>query len=482
MRFILKAKVHYGPVLVSVSMLAFSVLAHAAPVPASKFAGTWLFKNQSATIKIIFTSAGRFTRIMNTGSGEETVKGAFSADSARITVRPDNDSEVIYLNFRFLNGNQLELTDDSGEGLRLVRQDATKPAPKVATPTKKPSATTAKPAASTGKRPATVVVRRFTEPREKAFTALVPKDWKVEGGIVRYSPDAVGAHNATDAKADITLKRDAAGTLQMRWLPDLLYADLSGKPYAAYTQIGTVFNNVIVLPKLGAEGYLVQAVLPRVFPNARNVKVLERKPLPKLAQLHAAPIKTLSEPFRSSFTFDALMVTVSFEENGKPYKARLVTAIEDMGALGGGLWQGMGTSVYRAPAAEFQSWLPVLGVIQGSVQWNMTWLNNELRESAKRRKQVEITEAELRRMDAEIVKNKQTVNAEINKQMYLNLTGQEEYVNPFTRKVETGSNEWTRRWQNSSGDIIYTDNTTYNPNADPTLQRQGFKLSKPRGR
>ncbi|MEI6914578.1 MAG: hypothetical protein WCL39_05545 [Armatimonadota bacterium] len=208
------------------------------------------------------------------------------------------------------------------------------------------------------------------------------------------------------------------------------------------------------------------------------MQVLSQKKLPKLVEFYSAPLRVLSEPFRSSITCDAAMVTLSFDEVGKPFKARLVTVIQDFGSLGAGLWQGMGTFLYRAPADEFEAWLPVLSVIQGSVKWNLKWLADELRESAKRRGYVAATEADLRKMDAEIVKNRQNVNAEINKQMYLNLTSQEEYANPFTGQVETGSNEWNRRFQNTSGDVIYTNDVNYNPNSDPDLQRQGFKLSR----
>ena len=42
--------------------------------------------------------------------------------------------------------------------------------------------------------------------------------------------------------------------------------------------------------------------------------------------------------------------------------------------------------------------------------------------------------------------------------MYLTLTEQEEYVNPYTNEVEVGTNQWQHRWINESGDVIYTDN------------------------
>ena len=66
--------------------------------------------------------------------------------------------------------------------------------------------------------------------------------------------------------------------------------------------------------------------------------------------------------------------------------------------------------------------------------------------------------------------------------MFLTLTDQEEYVNPYTNDVETGSNQWSHRWVNESGDIIYTNQEDYNPNTDINLNRSDYKLTPIRKR
>jgi hypothetical protein len=72
--------------------------------------------------------------------------------------------------------------------------------------------------------------------------------------------------------------------------------------------------------------------------------------------------------------------------------------------------------------------------------------------------------------------------AQINNEQYLNLTSQERYVNPHTGQEELGSNEWQYRWENSSAEIISTDNGEWDPNVDPDLHVSGDKRSpvKPR--
>ena len=83
-----------------------------------------------------------------------------------------------------------------------------------------------------------------------------------------------------------------------------------------------------------------------------------------------------------------------------------------------------------------------------------------------------------------MVDHQQTTNWEINNVMFLTLMEKEEYVNPYTNEIEIGTNQYAERWQNSQGDVIYTDDEYYDPNTDVNLQlTQDFQRSpiRPRG-
>jgi len=80
------------------------------------------------------------------------------------------------------------------------------------------------------------------------------------------------------------------------------------------------------------------------------------------------------------------------------------------------------------------------------------------------------------------VVHRQRSNAEITDNRYLSLTGQEDYVNPFTNDVERGSNEWKHRWVTPSGEEIYTNADHYDPNLDKDIERNDFKRSPVRPR
>ena len=79
------------------------------------------------------------------------------------------------------------------------------------------------------------------------------------------------------------------------------------------------------------------------------------------------------------------------------------------------------------------------------------------------------TQQYIQEIDRQIVESRQETNTEINKDMFLTLTGQEEFVNPYTNEVETGSSQWTNRWVNENGDVVYSNSNDYDPNQDAKM-------------
>jgi hypothetical protein len=182
----------------------------------------------------------------------------------------------------------------------------------------------------------------------------------------------------------------------------------------------------------------------------------------------------------TNMTYSATIVEFTYEENGKPYFERLVTVIEDYGMNGGGLWKNRESMLIRTPADEMPKWEPVLQVIQNSGIWNLNWITGEVNGQRQRSGLIAATQKELQAMDNAINESRRNTYSEINKDMYLTITGQNEYTNPFTGKKETDTDNWKNRWINSSGDIIYSDNPSYDPNRDPDLKISGFQRSSPR--
>jgi len=136
----------------------------------------------------------------------------------------------------------------------------------------------------------------------------------------------------------------------------------------------------------------------------------------------------------------------------------------------------------RAPVAEYARWEPIFAVINHSVRMNPTWVAGEIKGQMIRNKILDKTQKEIQRIGREIAEHRYRTNAEIQNDMFLTLMGQEEYVNPYTKEIEIGTDKWKYRWVNEGGDIIYTDKEEYNPNVDINLKRSDYKRTPIRKR
>ena len=331
--------------------------------------------------------------------------------------------------------------------------------------------------------PVTVVFQRRSEPRENAFSLLIPSGWIVEGGILRIDPTAQGGPaQSVDAKLDFAIKKDRNGSVMMKWIPELMYMDMRYSPAGQMGMFpkGSNYGGMTVWPKPSALEFLETIVLPRARPGVANLTVIERKQLPDVAAAYRKAQQAMMPGF--SLSYDAGIVTVTYEEQNVVYKETFFTAIEDFGTLIPGGWKNRSTFFARAPADEFKAWEPVAGIILNSVKLNPQWVIGEIKGQKARGETVTRVYRDINRIGQEMVEHQQKTNAEIMNDAFLTLTEQEEYVNPFTNEVEVGSNQWEHRWTNPGGDIIYTNNGYYDPNTDVDLNRSDFKKTPIRKR
>jgi len=329
----------------------------------------------------------------------------------------------------------------------------------------------------------TVLFKRVQEPNENAFSLLVPEGWQLEGGIFRIDPTAQGgAAQSIAARCDLTVKKDRIGSVMMHWLPDMLYFDARNSPAGQMGLFppGSNYNGMTVMPLLAAGDFMSQLVFPYLHPGAADVRVVEHKPLQDFARRYQQRLQVAFPDM--SFSYDAAMLTVTYREEGVTYREMLFALVENWGQLGAGMWGNKETFVIRAPADQFDRWESLFSIMHTSVIFNPQWIAGEIQGQIKRGEIALNTQREVQRIEQEIVQHRQQTNAEIHNDMFLTLTDQEEFINPYTNQVETGSNQWQNRWINDNGDVIYTDSDDYDPNHDIELQLSGFKRSPVRKR
>lgn len=331
--------------------------------------------------------------------------------------------------------------------------------------------------------PDTLTLERVVEASERAFTLLVPRGWRTAGGIVRVDPIARGGPaQSVAAKVDFAVMSDARGTVMIRWLPDVLFFDMRQSPAGAMGLFppGSNYNGMQVMPLTAAARFIESVVLAFAHPRARDVRVIERHPRPRTAALFARHARAMTPMI--DFSHDAASVVIEYEEDGARYREAAFAVIENWGRAGAGMWGNRATVVARAPAAAFARWAPVLAAIQGSIAIDRQWLAGEIRGQVQRGRIVVDTMQAVQRIERAIGEHQRQTNAEIHNDMFLTLTEQEEFVNPFTREIEVGSNQWKHRWVNPDGQTIYTDREDYDPNVDLQLNRGDFKRTPVRKR
>ncbi|MBE0656986.1 MAG: hypothetical protein IH602_04805 [Bryobacteraceae bacterium] len=324
-------------------------------------------------------------------------------------------------------------------------------------------ANAAKQAPARSAAPAGGIVRfkRIVEPREGAFTMLAPADWRASGGIVRVNPlNSGGALNSLGAKLDFTLT-SGDGRVTMRWYPETNYVDNRYMPAAAMFPPGSNYNGAMVWPVESAFGYIEKAMFSRQRQGAAGVQVKLRQRLQQAVDGYQKVAQMMQLPIR--LNYDAALIVVAYSQGGAQWEEAFYTAIQDMGQVGMGLWSNKDSFSVRAPAGQLEALRPVIDLMLHSVKLNPTWVRGEIQGQIQRGEIARRTQEEIARLDREIVEHRRRTNAEIQNQMHHNIMGTEEYVNPVTKEVEVGSNQWNHRWVNQNGEAIYTDDPNYDP-------------------
>jgi hypothetical protein len=346
-----------------------------------------------------------------------------------------------------------------------------------------------------GDLPESIIFQRKSEPTEGAFSAAVPQGWEIKGGVMRANPmnQAVSAQTI-EAKVDVGIQQDASGKVMIRFCPQIKYCDMRYSPAGAMGLFppGSNYQGMIVCPVMPAQQFLAQMMFPWAHPQASQAQMVEAKPVPE----HVQPMQQQAAGRGLPFTYDGCLATITYVEGGVAYREMALCIIENMGQMAAGMWSNRVTRYYRAPAEEFNTWEPVLKHIESSVEINQQWLAQEIvrqeflskmfrnaqeAQQARNQRALEV-QRELQETNRQIVEHRQRTNAEIRNDHYLTMTNQEEYINPYTQQVDTGSNQWNYRWVNDHGDEFYSNGESDDPNHVQELNSTEWKRSAIRPR
>lgn len=440
--------------------------------------GTWQFKNQEIEMTADLLPDGTFRQLNASARGREQFSGRYQISGQVIYIFIQGAPQPSQAAFRFLDADTLLLSYPSGERLQMKRLKAAGPARASGKPAPEPPGKvpgkaaglgeTPSPAAPSAAKAPPLFLQRIWEPNEKAFTILVPKGWKASGGIFNVNPlKTNGPGNSIAPKCDFTVQNDARGTVMLHFVPSWNYGDLTYSPTGfSLFQPGSYYQGMLVRPIIPTKQFLTE-LFQKTRPQASGVTVIAEDPMKEVVEaVYRANQQTnlqLQQMGLHPNRYEALALLVEYNEGGVRFREALTTMITDS-RRGAFMWTNEDTVTFRAPVQEYESWKKVLDTIRGSLQMNPQWVAAVHRAMGERAKNALETQRYINKVANEIVENRRRTHAEIRHENWLFMTGQEEYKNPFNGQTELGTYDYHHRWVNNQGEILYTDENSFDPN------------------
>jgi hypothetical protein len=470
-------------------LVLFYLLAPPAAFSNTALVGSWQYKDVQLNIVTEFLTDGTFRQVTVGPQGRQTFSGRYQLSSQSLYLQADGGQPAVQAVCRFADPDTAVVTYASGETLTWKRVSAQKPSPAPTNPSESPAAPASTTPASGGastKNMKTLMMQRTWEPREQAFSFLLPRGWTMEGGVFNVNPLQMnGPGNTTTPKCDLTVKADARGTAMLRWAPSWNYADLSLAPAGwGLFRPGMHYQGMPVRPIVNARQFLTE-LLKSMRPQATDIKIVAEDPMPEVAGAYARQAEPINQNLRkmglAPTRFEALALVVEYREAGEHFREVLSTTIADARS-GAFMWSNDDTITFRTPVSRFEDWKPALDTLRASRQPNPQWVAAVTKASGERAKAALETQRYIANVASQIVENRRRTHAEIRHEQWLFISGQEEYTNPFNGQTERDTSYYGYRWVNNQGDTIYTDENSFDPNTIEEYKTREWKRTPIRRR
>jgi len=306
---------------VAPGLILLFLLAPSTAFSNAELVGSWHYKDSRIDIVTEFLMDGSFRQVTVGPQGRQAFSGRYKLSGQSLYLQVDGGQEAVC---RFTDPDTAVVAYASGETLTWKRVSVQKPSPAPPKPSEPPSAAVVTPTAG-GASPKTIktlMMQRTWEPREKAFSFLLPQGWALEGGVFNVNPLQMnGPGNTTTPKCDLTVKADARGTVMLRWAPSWNYADLSLAPTGWGTfRPGMHYQGMPVRPIVGARQFLTE-LIKSMRPQAADIKIVAEDPLPEVAAAYARRAELIKQNLQklglAPTRFEALALVVEYREAGE---------------------------------------------------------------------------------------------------------------------------------------------------------------------
>jgi hypothetical protein len=312
--------------------------------------------------------------------------------------------------------------------------------------------------------------------RMNAFRMLIPRGWRLRGGVVwdlRYA-------NPASAIMQVHAPR---GPEALELYP--LYPHMWDTQGIFGFPEGSLYLGHFVQRPMNATAYLERAVIP-AFRGRLGPRVVQRQRLPNVARMYTQRAKKLGTGLRT--TYDAARVRIAYRQGGQSIEEdfyALVNYISQAPFLPTRVtWAAESLFSFRAARGRLNRSQGLLQAMNASIRLNLRWYAGYLHvQKAWIDGQIQAIRAAgalsraIARANDEITdsirssyRTQQESSDRISEAFSERIRGVETYRNPFESRDVQLPSDYSQVWASARGEYAFSNDAGFNPNVGSTIE------------
>jgi hypothetical protein len=283
-----------------------------------------------------------------------------------------------------------------------------------------------------------VFLTTYTETYQQAFSMLIPKDWKADGGMI---PSGVSWNVVDLVENNIRFRVTSPdGKSFFGWYPRFYFQDpqvfVRSSGGMLQPQVGQVLNGCWVYPYLNVAQYVQHIVFKQFSANEfQNPRIIGSAVNSPELKSFVPQVATRSD--YGYVNFDCVI-------DGTPMLGRMYTINYELQGL---IWSTVGTFGLLAPKSRWRQDERIMEICIRSFRLNPRWAQRASAAAQQRAQQYHKVIQDIQRIDNEISTHRSQTRSDIQEEFYKVITGQIE-----TYDAETNSRKYLPMYNHA-----YTD-------------------------
>lgn len=324
----------------------------------------------------------------------------------------------------------------------------------------------------------------------KAFTMLIPSDWKAEGAITWILDNplmpAVGEFRAWNPN----------GYEEFHLFPNQAFVQSNNPMFVQAFPLGSRYFGALVHDPLGPIDALKEIALPKFRSNVQNLRIVSEISLPSIANY----FQTGTDPVTGVITSaEGGKIRVEYTLNGVNYEDELYCIIQSTdipiptiyGEARNINWYMTYIQSFRAEKGKLDSQSKTFQTIAYFARTDLNWLSKynqvinylvqkeiqEIQSLGQLSSIISQTSNEISDASYEAWKQNQQIKDKLADDFSHSILNIETYRNPIDSTTIDLPSGYSSVWTNNLGEYILSDSASYNPNIESN--QNWYKMEKP---